>query len=213
MVIVVTTGMHSNRYLDGMLTRHPAYPTPSLTFVTRTNKDQESPKALPRQPSRLLRLTSSGACRRRKDPLAYDRLIRRFQSAAEREVDGKKKGYSGVLEADLWRSEAKIEAFSSNGKDGQELSYARNANGEIVAEEKDEAPASKEDGERRWRKQVELRFLRGDDPDFDYRTVDENDQFDAPEEARDIQDQWFEEEEERSSPGPGLAGQTGIQDF
>ncbi|KAL8839321.1 MAG: hypothetical protein Q9176_004502 [Flavoplaca citrina] len=151
--------------------------------------------------------------RRRKDPLAYDRLIRRFQSAAEREVDGKKKGYSGVLEADLWRSEAKIDAFSSNGKDGQELSYARNVNGEIVAEEKDEAPASKEDGERRWRKQVEQRFLRGDDADFDYRTVDENDQFDAPEEARDIQDQWFEEEEESSSPGPGLAGQTGIQDF
>ncbi|KAL8979683.1 MAG: hypothetical protein Q9205_005043 [Flavoplaca limonia] len=147
------------------------------------------------------------------DPLAYDRLIRRFQSAAEREVDGKKKGYSGVLEADLWRSEAKIDAFSSNGKDGQELSYARNANGEIVAEEKDEAPASKEDGERRWRKQVEQRFLTGDDADFDYRTVDENDQFDAPEEARDIQDQWFEEEEESSSPGPGLAGQTGIQDF
>ncbi|CAL8583632.1 hypothetical protein XPA_009252 [Xanthoria parietina] len=150
------------------------------------------------------------------DPLAYDRLIRRFQTAAEREADGKKKGYSGVLEADLWRSEAKIDALSQNGKHGQELSYGRNANGEIVAEEKDEVPASKEDGEKRWRKQVELRFLMGDDADFDYRTVDENDQFDAPEEARDIQDQWFEEEEENFSAGAlssGLEGQTGIQDF
>lgn len=154
--------------------------------------------------------------RRRKDPLAYDRLIRRFQTAAEREADGKKKGYSGVLEADLWRSEAKIDALSQNGKDGQELSYGRNANGEIIAEEKDEVPASKEDGEQRWRKQVELRFLGGDDADFDYRIVDENDQFDAPEEVRDIQDQWFEEEEEDFSAGAlnsGLEGQTGIQDF
>lgn len=140
-------------------------------------------------------------------------MIRRFQSAAEREVDGKKKGYSGVLEADLWRSEAKINALSQHEQDGRELSYGRNANGEIVAEEKDEVPASKEDGERRWRKQVELRFLTGGDADFDYRTVDENDQLDAPEEARDIQDQWFEEEEESSGSSPGLAGQTGIQDF
>ncbi|KAL8991982.1 MAG: hypothetical protein Q9169_007476 [Polycauliona sp. 2 TL-2023] len=150
------------------------------------------------------------------DPLAYDRLIRRFQSAAEREADGKKKGYSGVLEADLWRSEAKIDALSQNGKDGQELSYGRNSNGEIIAEEKDEVPASKEDGEQRWKKQVEMRFLRGDDVDFDYSVVDENDQFDAPEEARDIQDQWFEEKEEAFSPGArtsGLEGQTGVQDF
>ncbi|KAL8847134.1 MAG: hypothetical protein Q9221_007799 [Calogaya cf. arnoldii] len=150
------------------------------------------------------------------DPLAYDRLIRRFQTAAEREADGKKKGYSGVLEADLWRSEAKIDALAQNGKDGQELSYGRNANGEIIAEEKDEMPASKEDGEQRWKKQVELRFLRGEDADFDYRTVDENEQVDAPEEARDIQDQWFEEEEEdfvAEAVSSGLEGQTGIQDF
>ncbi|KAL8643982.1 MAG: hypothetical protein Q9226_007999 [Calogaya cf. arnoldii] len=150
------------------------------------------------------------------DPLAYDRLIRRFQTAAEREADGKKKGYSGVLEADLWRSEAKIDALSQNGKDGHKLSYGRNANGEIIAEEKDEVPASKEDGEQRWKEQVELRFLRGEDADFDYTKVDENDQFDAPEEARDIQDQWFEEEEEAFNAGAlssGLEGQTGIQDF
>ena len=164
----------------------------------------------------IIQHQSADHVRRRKDPLAYDRLIRRFQSAAEREVDGKKKGYSGVLEADLWRSEAKINALSQEGKDGQELSYGRNAKGEIVAEEKDEVPASKEDGQRRWRKQVELRFLTGGDADFDYRTVDENDQLDAPEEARDIQDQWFEDEEENASPAAhssGLEGQTGVQDF
>jgi hypothetical protein len=31
------------------------------------------------------------------DPLLYDRLIRRFQTAAEREADGRAKGFSGVL--------------------------------------------------------------------------------------------------------------------
>ncbi|KAL8675635.1 MAG: hypothetical protein Q9224_007451, partial [Gallowayella concinna] len=154
-----------------------------------------------------------------KDPLSYDRLIRRFQSAAEREADGKRKGYSGVLEADLWRSEAKIDALSADSgeKESREMSYKRNANGEIVAEEKDEVPSSKEEGEWRWRKQVEFRFLKGDDVDFDYRAVDESEGYDAPEEARDIQDQWFEEEEEETfipeAQVSSLKGQTGIQDF
>ncbi|KAL8813843.1 MAG: hypothetical protein Q9223_006893 [Gallowayella weberi] len=154
--------------------------------------------------------------RQRKDPLSYDRLIRRFQSPAEREADGKRKGYSGVLEADLWRSEAKIDALADSGKNGPEMSYGRNANGEIVAEEKDEVPASKEEGEQRWRKQVELRFLKGDDADFDYSIIDESDLYDAPEEARDIQDQWFEDEEEFFTlevQDSTLKGQTGIQDF
>lgn len=143
-------------------------------------------------------------------------MIRRFQSAFEREAEGKKRGYSATLEADLWRSEAKIDALSANGSNGQEMKYKRGANGEIVAEERDEAPASKEEGEMRWRKQMELRFLRGDDSDFDYQAVDESEEYDGPEEARDTQDQWFEEEEERFTPGDhstGLQGETGVQDF
>lgn len=97
------------------------------------------------------------------------------------------------------------------------MQYRRDDYGEIVAEEKDEVPASKEEGSERWRKQMELRFLRGDDMDFDYRAVDESEEYDGPEEARDTQDQWFEEEEERFTPpgehGSGLQGETGIQDF
>ncbi|KAL8769383.1 MAG: hypothetical protein Q9209_004611 [Squamulea sp. 1 TL-2023] len=158
----------------------------------------------------------SGGLRPAPHPLAYDRLIRRFQTAAEREADGKKKGYSGILEADLWRSEAKIDAQAKYGKNDQTMNYTRGANGETVAEEKDEVPASKEEGKHQWRKQVELRFLNGDDADFDYRLVDENDQYDGLEEAQDIEDQWFEEEEEGFTPeGPGsvLQGQTGVQDF
>ncbi|KAL9602804.1 MAG: hypothetical protein Q9179_002430 [Wetmoreana sp. 5 TL-2023] len=96
------------------------------------------------------------------------------------------------------------------------MSYRRDVNGEIVAEEKDEVPATKEEGEKRWRKQIELRFLRGDDVDFDYSVVDEADHYDGPEEARDMEEQWFEEEEEsftREGSGSSLKGETGIQDF
>ncbi|KAL8703351.1 MAG: hypothetical protein Q9201_003464 [Fulgogasparrea decipioides] len=140
----------------------------------------------------------------------------RLHMIAEREAEGKKRGYSGVLEADLWRSEAKIDALSEDGKNGHEMSYRRDVNGEIVAEEKDEVPATKEEGEKRWRKQIELRFLRGDDVDFDYSVVDEADHYDGPEEARDMEEQWFEEEEEsftREGSGSSLKGETGIQDF
>ncbi|RPA83344.1 hypothetical protein BJ508DRAFT_71186 [Ascobolus immersus RN42] len=43
-------------------------------------------------------------------PLLYDKCIRRFQTAKEREEEGRKKGWSGVLYADLERAEAKMEA-------------------------------------------------------------------------------------------------------
>ena len=143
-------------------------------------------------------------------------MIRRFQSAGEREADGKRKGYSGILEADLWRSEAKMDALSEDGKNGGEMRYRRDAHGEIVAEERDEVPLSREEGEERWRTQMEMRFVRGDDADFDYGDVDEADEYDAPEEAWEVQQRWFEGEEESSATdvkGAELEGETGIQDF
>ncbi|KAL9002407.1 MAG: hypothetical protein Q9188_004655 [Gyalolechia gomerana] len=150
------------------------------------------------------------------DPLSYDRLIRRFQTATEREAEGKKKGYSGVLEADLWRSEAKFDALSEDGKMGQEMRYRRDVNGEIVAEDRDEVPGSKEEGQKRWRKQMELRFLRGEDGDFDYGGVDQREEYDGVEEERDREEEWFEGEEESVGPdgkGGNLEGETGVQDF
>ncbi|KAL2043796.1 hypothetical protein N7G274_003315 [Stereocaulon virgatum] len=91
------------------------------------------------------------------DPLAYDRLIRRFQSTSEREAEGRQKGYSGMLEADLWRSEAKIDALA-NLDEAALMQYRRDASGEILAEEKDESPMNKKEGMQRWRKEMELRF-------------------------------------------------------
>ncbi|KAI1379058.1 coiled-coil domain-containing protein-domain-containing protein [Hypoxylon crocopeplum] len=47
------------------------------------------------------------------DPLLYDALIRRFQSPEERELEGRTKGYSRVLEVDLIRGEAKLAQLTS----------------------------------------------------------------------------------------------------
>ena len=154
--------------------------------------------------------------------MAYDRLIRRFQTTSEREAEGRKKGYSGVLEADLWRSEAKIDALA-NPDHAALMRYRRDASGEIVAEEKDEVPRNKEEGMQRWRKEMEMVFLRGDDPEFDYTTVDTSEIYDQKGvEEQEEEERYFDEEEPMwvetdrkrdDSEGPHLTGQTGIQDF
>ncbi|KAJ9420219.1 hypothetical protein QL093DRAFT_1381536 [Fusarium oxysporum] len=48
------------------------------------------------------------------DPVLYERLVKRFQSASEREAEGKAKGYGRTLEADLQRGESKLKRL----KDG-----------------------------------------------------------------------------------------------
>lgn len=42
------------------------------------------------------------------DPLLYDHLIRRFQTPAERESEGRSKGYARVLEGSLLRGEERL---------------------------------------------------------------------------------------------------------
>ncbi|KAL4980470.1 coiled-coil domain-containing protein-domain-containing protein [Aspergillus desertorum] len=151
------------------------------------------------------------------DPLLYDRLIRRFQTPSEREAEGRAKGFSGVLQADLLRSEAKIDAL--NHPDPHALfTYVRGPNGEILAEDRDEIPASKEEGEKTWRWEMTIRFLRGEDADFDYSTVDGNEELD---DVNEEQEKYFDEEEPEwcvEAEGEGdvrekLTGETGIQDF
>ncbi|RMZ75300.1 hypothetical protein DV738_g5560, partial [Chaetothyriales sp. CBS 135597] len=154
------------------------------------------------------------------DPLLYDRLIRRFQSAAEREAEGRIKGYSGVLEADLYRSEAKLEALR-HPYAGTLFTFKRGPNGEILAES--EGPANKDEGYAMWRWEMEARFIRGDDDDFDYDGVDNNDQYDDRAlEEQETQDRYFDEQEPEfvlSDAGPEgpkyrqLQGETGLQDF
>ncbi|KAF2681751.1 hypothetical protein K458DRAFT_78785 [Lentithecium fluviatile CBS 122367] len=151
------------------------------------------------------------------DPLLYDRLIRRFQTAAEREAEGRRKGFSGQMSTDLWRAEAKKEALSQPNPNSLFV-YSRGPQGEILEEDKDDVPMSKEEGKAWWRDEMTQRFLRGDDYDFEYKNVDGNGKYDDPEEERDIQEAYFESmESDFDTDGEGkekvLTGETGIQDY
>ena len=125
-----------------------------------------------------------------------------------------------MLEADLWRSEAKVEALA-NPSNGSSMTYRRGDDGEIIAEEKDEVPKDKAEGLSRWRKQMELMFLRGDDQEFDYSAVDQSEEYDDRGlEEREVEEDWFEEQEpewmtdgDNSNQIVSPKGQTGVQDF
>lgn len=124
-----------------------------------------------------------------------------------------------MLEADLRRSEAKLAALAS--PDSSSVSYRRDSNGEIRAEDARDAPANKEDGQDRWKREMTERFLRGEDDDFDYGEVDNNEAWDDKvQEARDDEEKWFSEEparwildDETAGVGKQVTGETGIQDF
>lgn len=212
----------------------------------------------------------------RIDPILYDALIRRFQTPAEREKEGRTKGYSRVLEVDLLRGEARlaqvekgeasvsqatatatataqqesssaIEAVSVSApavtdrdvfiREYAEAAKAGNGSlwlqqppwlepgkGDEKGGEQERDPALlREEGRGRWNDFLRRRFVLGRDEDFDYRPVDENDDYDALE-RREEEDRWFNEEDpawaseaEASGagemPGGRLEGQTGVQDF
>lgn len=102
------------------------------------------------------------------------------------------------------------------------MTYKRGTDGEILAEEKDEVPANKEEGMQRWRTEMELRFLRGEDGDFDYSSIDESEEYDdRGAEEREEEEKWFAEEEpewmvDEDNDRPvdtHLKGETGVQDY
>lgn len=189
------------------------------------------------------------------DPLLYDRTIRRFQSAAERDDERREKGFSGILETDILRAEAKrdeaADAFSSafaravqapsgeiylvenkeakakeshSEEDDAVNDEIRDGNGDEYEDENDDSPTMKEAGRRRWRSAMAARFLRGHDDDFDYDSVDRNDEWDdRREEERVAEERYFDGEEarwigdddsgENSRVAQVLEGETGVQDF
>jgi hypothetical protein len=151
------------------------------------------------------------------DPLLYDRLIRRFQTATESEAEGQRKGASGQIATDLWRAEAKKDALSQPNPNSLFV-YNRGPQGQILEEDKDDVPMTKDEGRAWWVDEMTQRFLRGDDEDFEYKTVDANVKYDDPEQERELQEAWFESmESDFDSDGEGkekvLTGETGIQDY
>lgn len=151
-------------------------------------------------------------------PLLYDRLIRRFFTPADREIERRQKGYAGSLEADLLRSEAKLDEAQHPDAD---TTYTRTETGEIVANVGDEEELSKEEAYERWYAVMERRFLDGEDTDFDYGSVDGSEEYDDRRaEERDAEEEYFDAEEPDARPREGerevkagLQGETGVQDF
>ena len=114
------------------------------------------------------------------------------------------------------RSEAKLTALD-NPDPNSPLIYTRAPDGSVVgveAEVEDRA-RDRQDGELKWREVMELRFLRGDDKDFEYENVDWNDEFDDQDEdrRRGLEEYLDEEVEEFVGDGSSPAGETGVQDF
>ena len=116
----------------------------------------------------------------------------------------------------MWRSEAKLEALK-NPDTALLTTYKRGKDGEILAEEKDEVPMTKEEGMQRWRKDMELRFLEGRDEDFEYSVVDRSEEYDDRRaEEREDEEKWFDEEDPQwvtDLTEKHIEGETGVQDF
>ncbi|KAK5170304.1 uncharacterized protein LTR77_004891 [Saxophila tyrrhenica] len=150
------------------------------------------------------------------DPLLYDRTIRRFLTPHERELDRRSKGYSGVLEANLIRSEAKLAALRNPDPNSPTV-YTRAADGSItgVEQDVDDRPRDRQQGWEKWRDVMGLRFVGGRDEEFEYAGVDGSEEFDDRAEVeRERLDEYLEGEEERFvGDGPRPVGETGVQDF
>ncbi|KAK4561508.1 hypothetical protein LTR86_004826 [Recurvomyces mirabilis] len=142
--------------------------------------------------------------------------VRRFQSSAEREKEGKSRGYTGNLEADLVRSEAKLAALRDPDTQSTVV-YQRAEDGSITGVEADrsERAQSREEGRRRWEDIMGQRFVKGEDEEFEYADVDENEEYDDRGEIdrRALQRYLDTEEEAFVGHGSKPEGETGIQDF
>lgn len=150
------------------------------------------------------------------DPILYERLVKRHQSAAEREAEGKAKGYGRTLEADLVRGETKLSdlrtenASTSSSSSADRLTQPARTG---VDETWDQPAESKAHGLELWALFLTDRFVQGRDEEFEYTVVDENEEYDDVA-RREAQEEWFDEEEPtRADEAAPLEGETGVQDF
>jgi hypothetical protein len=134
----------------------------------------------------------------------YERLVARYMTAVQREDAGKKRSFGDLLERGLECAENRMERVRR-----QE---------DVLNEEPEEAledaaePETKEEAWILWQALVEKRFVAGQDGDFDYASVDENDEWDdRDEEDRNKLEKWLDGEDPRWERTP--QAETGIQDF
>ncbi|KND87942.1 hypothetical protein TOPH_07354 [Tolypocladium ophioglossoides CBS 100239] len=148
------------------------------------------------------------------DPILYERLVKRLQTAAERQDEGKAKGFGRTLEADLARGEQRLSSLDSNGADD---GHAPGLPAEGIDDPWDSAASGKEHGGELWHEFLKERFIRGGDDEFDYEEVDDNEELDVLA-RREAEDEWFEDEEpswaaEGDADVRVRQGETGVQDF
>ena len=113
------------------------------------------------------------------------------------------------------RSEAKMEALHHPDPNSP-MVYTRAPDGSIMGVEQDaeERATSKADGWEKWKDVMGLRFIRGDDSDFDYGTVDDSDEYDDRiEEDRKQLDEYLDGENEEFLGQGKPTGQTGVLDY
>lgn len=149
------------------------------------------------------------------DPDLYDTLVRKFQSPAEREAEGRARGWGKTLESSLMRGEDRLERLASSytgdhpptrrpnggaaaggGGGGSQGGPALSSitNFAIDADLADGKPATREEGRTAWEDFLRERFVRGGDEDFDYGQVDGDEDLDAMED-RDREEAYFDEME------------------
>ncbi|KAK9448507.1 coiled-coil domain-containing protein-domain-containing protein [Limtongia smithiae] len=148
-------------------------------------------------------------------PLAYDALVRRFLTPAERQESAVREGWAARIFEDLSRAEARlrrVETQASEREDDEETRDAYSYDDQTILT-LDSPPSSREEGELLWQQLTRLRFLEGRDTDADYDAVDFNADWDDLEQlSRDMQDDYFDAEEP-SIDIVELHGETGVQDF
>ncbi|KAL6874585.1 coiled-coil domain-containing domain-containing protein [Trichoderma longibrachiatum] len=157
------------------------------------------------------------------DPVLYERLVKNFQTPAEREADVKAKGYGRTLEADLVRGETKLANVHQSAEQPHGQSSGLDSeNSKVVGDGGagtnawDAEAENKEHGLQMWHAYLEARFVEGMDEEFDYGQVDDNYEYDTMA-IQDAEDAWFDNEEpsweDPASQSPVRRGETGIQDF
>lgn len=152
------------------------------------------------------------------DPVLYERLVKRFQSASERTAEGRAKGYGRTLEASLLRSESTLANLAEASNTPASLYAGRSStNSPSSAENPWDAPAAdKQQGLDLWRSFLEDRFVHGRDDEFDYGKVDGDEDLDVWDRGN-AEQEWFEDEEpswvEEGHNGAGRIGETGVQDY
>lgn len=132
--------------------------------------------------------------------------MRRFLSPAEREAEGRARGWGKTLESSLMRGEARLARVAPSSRSADAASpgdVARGQGGAVptnfaidayLAGDGELDPATRQEGRAAWDEFLRERFVRGGDEEFDYGRVDGDESLDLMED-RDREEAYFDEVE------------------